>query len=390
MNKVSVAFDAKRAVANFTGLGNYSRYVVDVLSRFYPQLDYLLYAPAVRQNKELDRIILNRPVTLHYPESSLWKRFSALWRISAICSELKLGPAKLYHGLSNELPLGIRNTGIKSVVTIHDLIFLRYPHCYKPIDRFIYNLKFKYACHKSDRIIAVSECTKQDIVNFYGISPDKIDVVYQGCDPRFAEQVSSEELERVKQKYALPDRFLLNVGSIEERKNLLLVVKALELIDPAIHLVAVGRKTAYTEQVSEYAEKKGLSGRVHLVHGLSHADLPAVYQQADMFVYPSRFEGFGIPVIEALHSGLPVIAATGSCLEEAGGASSVYVDPDDDEAMGNAINKILSDRVVYERMVKNGREYVSRFDDKLLAGDLMACYLKTGAFTEADINFSIL
>lgn len=215
---------------------------------------------------------------------------------------------QLYHGLSNELPIGIHKTGIKSVVTIHDLIFLRYPEYYKPIDRKIYNFKFKYACHVADRIVAISECTKRDIMNFYQIPAEKIDVVYQGCDPQYSEIVSEQKKKQVKEIYQLPEKYILNVGSIETRKNLMLALEALKDIPADIHLVAVGKKTPYVDSLMEYANENGLNDHLHLIHNLPHSDLPAVYQQALMFVYPSRFEGFGIPIIEAMHSQLPVIA----------------------------------------------------------------------------------
>ena len=145
------------------------------------------------------------------------KRFSALWRTFFIKRGLLQDGVQLYHGLSNELPVGIHRTGIRSVVTIHDLIFLRYPQYYHRLDRIIYNRKFNNACRKADRIVAVSECTKRDIVKFYGISPEKIDVVYQRCETVFARPVSKKEKDRVRAAYGLPERFILSVGTIEER-----------------------------------------------------------------------------------------------------------------------------------------------------------------------------
>lgn len=132
---------------------------------------------------------------------------------------------QLYHGLSNELPIGIHKTGIRSVVTIHDLIFLRYPEFYAPIDRKIYNFKFRYACKVADRVIAVSECTKRDIMKYYHIPAEKIDVVYQGCDERFSVQVNMEEKEEIRIRYNLPEKYILNVGSIDPVKIYCLQLK---------------------------------------------------------------------------------------------------------------------------------------------------------------------
>ena len=178
-----IGFDAKRANANFTGLGNYSRFMVDTMATYGDEHKYRMYIPKQCKNASYDSLLKHKNVSSILPRSSVMKRFRALWRTFFIKRGLLQDGVQLYHGLSNELPVGIHRTGIRSVVTIHDLIFLRYPQYYHRLDRIIYNRKFNYACRKADRIVAVSECTKRDIVKFYGISPEKIDVVYQGCDP---------------------------------------------------------------------------------------------------------------------------------------------------------------------------------------------------------------
>ena len=160
-----IGFDGKRAVQNFTGLGNYSRYVADILCHFYPENDYVLYAPKKRENKRMNLLTGQyRQLTLAYPATSFWKKLSSLWRVWGITSQLEKEGIELFHGLSNELPLNIHKSRIKSIVTIHDLIFLRYPQYYQSIDRKIYTYKFRKACENADKIIAISECTKRDII----------------------------------------------------------------------------------------------------------------------------------------------------------------------------------------------------------------------------------
>ena len=370
-----IGFDAKRANANFTGLGNYSRFMVDTMATYGNEHKYRMYIPKKCKNALYDSLLKHKNVASIQPRSFLMKRCKALWRTFFIKRGLLQDGVQLYHGLSNELPVGIHRTGIRSVVTIHDLIFLRYPQYYHWLDRIIYNYKFRYACRKADRIVAVSECTKHDIVKFYGISPDKIDVVYQGCDPVFAQPVSAEAKARVREAYHLPDQFILSVGTIEERKNLLLAVKAVEQLGD-VHLVAVGKSTAYADKVKEYIEAHGLSDRIHIIHNLKFGDLPVLYHMAEAFVYPSRFEGFGIPIVEALSAGVPVIAATGSCLEEAGGPRSLYVGPDDVAGMAAAMKRVLGDADLRREMIEAGKAYVVRFDPKRLADEMNAVYLK--------------
>lgn len=284
----------------------------------------------------------------------------------------------LFHGLSNELPFTIRKASrTKSVVTIHDLIFLHLPYCYPLIDRLIYNYKFRKACQNADRVIAVSECTRRDIIRFYHIPAEKIDVVYQGCDPAFREPISEATLLDVAQRYRLPERFILYVGSIERRKNLLLLAEALRHLDSSYQVIAVGKKTPYADQVLHFLQTNGLTDRLRMIHDVPFADLPSFYRLAHTFVYPSRYEGFGIPMLEALCSGTPAIGATGSCLEEAGGPHSLYVHPDDAEGLAQAIRQTYEDTSLRDEMRSHGYTYAERFLPERLTQDLWEVYEKT-------------
>lgn len=363
-----IGFDAKRAVQNFTGLGNYSRFVISNLAKFYPNNTYQLFSPRPSNHKEIAHS--------NNIESITKNGFRPFWRTFGIINNIKKARLDIYHGLSNELPYGIDKSGVKSIVTIHDLIFLRYPSFYPFIDRKIYNLKAKYACKVADRIIAISECTKRDIMHYYGIDPNKIDVVYQGCFSIFSEKVSDEKKQKVINKHKLPPKFILSIGSIEDRKNILLIVKALKNVADDIHFVAIGKQRKYAEEVKQYASMNGLDHRVHLMSKIPLADLPAILQSSEIFIYPSLYEGFGIPIIEALSSGVPVIAAKGSCLEEAGGEHSIYVNPHDEDEMAREINKLLADSSLRETMIREGLEYVKRFSDENCTNEMMKVYQK--------------
>ncbi|WP_298045943.1 glycosyltransferase family 1 protein [uncultured Bacteroides sp.] len=372
-----IGFDGKRAVQNFTGLGNYSRYIVDILCQFGPENEYVLYAPKKRENKRLDKLTKQyQQLQLSYPTTSSWKKFSSLWRVWGVTRQLEKEKIDIFHGLSNELPLNIHQSEVKSIVTIHDLIFLRYPQYYHSIDRKIYTYKFRKACENADKIIAISECTKRDIIEFFRIPADKIEVVYQGCDPSFIHPVAEEKKREVRAKYQLPDRYILNVGSIEERKNALSAVQALMMLPEQIHLVIVGRHTEYTDKVEHFIKENKLEERVHIISNVPFDDLPAFYQLAEIFVYPSRFEGFGIPIIEALYSGIPVVAATGSCLEEAGGPDSIYVHPDDIKGMADAFKQIYTDPERKKNMIEKGHSFAKRFSEEKQAEEILNIYKK--------------
>lgn len=369
-----IGFDAKRAAQNRTGLGNYSRFIIDILKKYYPDNEYILYAPSEKKNKLIMENSSN--TTIKYPKG-LWKKFSAIWRILGITNDIVKDKIDIYHGLSNELPLNIRKAkNTKSIVTIHDLIFLRYPQCYKPIDRWIYNFKFRKACISSDRIIAVSECTKRDIVEFYNIRPEKIEVIYQGCDALFRQKVSEKEKEEAKEKFNLPDRFILYLGSIEERKNLMLLAKAMKHLKTPIKVIAVGKKTGYADKVNVYIKENRLDKSFEMIHGVEFKYLPALYQMAELFVYPSFYEGFGIPILEALCSGTPVIAAKGSCLEEAGGPDSIYISPDNEIELAEKIDLVLNNEQLKTKMIERGYEYAANFNEEKLAAGLENIYSK--------------
>ena len=374
---MKIGFDAKRAAQNRTGLGNYSRFVIRGLMESFPDNLYVAYVPNERRMQYFDEIPSRDKIKVCFPVKNIWRRLRSLWRVFGITDDIGKNGIDIFHGLSNELPLNIRKAGCKSVVTIHDLIFLHYPKYYHLIDRKIYNYKFRRACENADRVIAVSDFTKKEIIQYYGIDEKKIDVVYQGCDPVFAKEVSDEVKKDVSGRHNLPDRFLLYVGSIEERKNLLLAVKAVVMLHEKgenINIVAVGRSTPYLDEVVGYAEANGISHLIHIRHGVNYDDLPVFYKLATAFVYPSRIEGFGIPMLEAITSGLPAIGCNGSCLEEAGGPTSLYVNPDDVEGMADAIHSVYNDVSLRQNMIAQGKEYARRFDIAKLTSDLYEVY----------------
>ncbi|WP_316822372.1 glycosyltransferase family 1 protein [Pedobacter gandavensis] len=366
---MKIGFDGKRAANNLTGLGNYSRSLIEYLAEFFPQNQYFVYTPKVKEHAQIFRFLKLKGIKIELPDRPGW-----LWRTLGIKKQLLKDQIDLFHGLSHEIPMGIQHSGIPSVVTIHDLIFLRFPKYYGRIDRFIYELKFRYACKHADKIVAISECTKRDLIHFFKTDPDKIEVVYQSCDDSFKSTTDQKKRESVRAKHHLPEKFILNVGTIETRKNLMMLIRALPEIDQEYQLVVVGKKTAYTKLVNKEIDLLGLRSRVKFLQNVPFDDLPSIYQMASAFVYPSLYEGFGIPIIEALYSGIPVIAATGSCLEEAGGENSLYVSPFDHKTLAISINKVLSNPGLATKMKAKGLEYVKKFDTRGLTEEMIKIY----------------
>ncbi len=380
---MNIAFDAKRAFTNSTGLGHYSRTLISSLSEFYPEHEYFLCTPKITNRFDVDTLEHVHTITpQHFPSSV----FTAAWRSSWVKKDLQQLKIDLYHGLSHEIPLGIEKTEIKSVVTIHDLIFERYPYQYNSIDVQIYRRKFRNACEHTDKIIAISNQTKKDIIQLYKIPANKITVCYQSCNPAFENKVSDAEKQRIKQQYNLPDKFFLYVGSIIERKNLLTICKAmLQLKDTLnIPLVVIGEGKKYKQKVKEFINQHSLQSKIIFLSEIqslqslksfqSSEDFPAIYQQAMCMIYPSVFEGFGIPVLEALWSRVPVITSNVSSLSEAGGDGALYVDPMNEEQMADAMLDIYSNTELRKDLINKGWQHAQNFAREKTAACVMDVY----------------
>ena len=360
---MKIGFDAKRAFHNSSGLGNYSRDTIRLLSEFFPDNEYLLYNP--KKGNINYSINLNNTKVV-FPEGRLNKITSSYWRQKPIVKQLVKDKVDVFIGLSNEIPSGFEKITIKSIVVVHDLIFIRFPELYSKIDQKIHVRKVEKACKSADKIIAISESTKNDIVEFLKVDPNKIEVVYQGCHPTFQEEFDLELQKKTKVKFNLPERYILNVGSIEERKSLLTAVQAISDFKD-MHLVVVGKQTKYTDKIKEFITKFDMQDRVHFLKDVSMPELASIYQQADIFVYPSIFEGFGIPIIEALFSKTPVISSTGSCFDEAGGEYSWYVEPKNSGELKLAILELWNNEETRNEMAKRGFEFVQKFKDENVA-----------------------
>ncbi len=381
---MNIGFDAKRLYNNFTGLGNHSRTTIDILTDYYPENAYFLFTPKLPKNCSI-----SESTALSYLEKAHCQTIQpngllkgSLWRTFGLPSEVQKHDIHLFHGLSNELPVGIDKTGKPSVVTIHDVAFHTFTEMYHWHDRQIYDMKWRYAVNHSDRIIAISECTKSDIIKYYGVDASKIDVVYQPVSRRFYAPMSKSDASRLLElsNLQLASDYMLYVGSINSRKNLLGVVKALETLpkDLQMPLVVVGGGREYKVEVQKYISAHNLDNLVIFPSKRIDDDtLQALYTNARLFVYPSFYEGFGLPVVEALLSGCPVVTSNVSSLPEAGGPHSLMVNPSDVDDIADKMRLALTDSVLYAEMKRDGYDYaVSTFHPKVLAERLMSVYRK--------------
>lgn len=361
---MKIAFDAKRAFANARGLGNYSRDTIRLITTYAPQNTYLLCGqPTPRFHLDGAQIL---------SPQGMWRAIPWAWRSKGCVRALVRNGVEVYHGLSGEIPFGIHQTHIKTIVTMHDAIFVRNPELYSATYRWIFAQKVRYACRYADLIIAISEQTKQDLIDYFHADEHKIRVVYQGCHKQFREPISDEMVIQMRQHYQLPEHYLLYVGAIEQRKNLLNLVKAIEVSKIQIPIVLVGAHSEYAEQVAALAAQSGV--QVQFLHGIPFSDFPAIYRGAELFVYPSIFEGFGIPILEAMCAGVPVVTSTGSCFEETGGTAALYADPYQPAEIGKQIARVLSDKTLRTQMVQRGHEQAEKFTDEQVAQHLLSVY----------------
>jgi glycosyltransferase involved in cell wall biosynthesis len=369
---MNIGFDAKRAYHNTTGLGHFSRTLIGLLADHYPEHNYFLFNPKRSGQFKIKGATIRQVL----PTKLVDKIFRSAWRSSWVKRDLQKHKIDLYHGVSHEIPVGIWKTGIKSVVTIHDLIHERHPEQYNPIDVKIYRKKFRYACKHADAIMAISEQTKKDIIDIYNIPGDKITVCYQSCNPVFAVQSDEEEKQKVKKKYGLPEKYFLYIGAITERKNLLGICKAMNMVkDLDLPLVVFGDGGKYKTIVEEYVRMNGLSNNI-IMHPafIPLDDLPEIYQSATALVYPSFFEGFGAPVLEALWSKLPVITSATSCLPEVAGPGSLLVEPSNENEIARAMRRVAEDPALAQQMKETGWQHAQKFSPKQYVNSVMNLY----------------
>jgi glycosyltransferase involved in cell wall biosynthesis len=367
-----LGFDAKRALNNFTGLGNHARILLNAMMRDFPENDYLLFSPKAKTELFNE---LQGAFKLHLSGTGRGPfKQGGLWRSWGITNDLLEERVALYHGLSNELPFNIHRSGIKTVVTIHDLIFLKHTEQYPFLDRQIYELKTRYAAKHAHKIIAVSHETKADLVHFYNVPEKKVEVIYPSVDIAFQSNKTPDFT--AIEKYKLPAKYILNVGSFFPRKNHSKLIEAFARIKDKIEedLVLIGSNGSIKKEIETLIAKNQLENRVKIISGATNQDLPAIYQKASAFVFPSLYEGFGAPVLEALFSKVPVIASKGNAIEEAGGPRSLFVDPSSADELAAAILKVLSDSALRKEMIEAGYAHAQKMTDKVFAEKVMGVY----------------
>lgn len=370
-----IGFDAIRALRNATGLGNYARGVLRGLRQLDPLLELHLYAPDRGRDtfRDLPREL---GATLQVPPGTIMPISRAGWRTFRMGRAAAKDAVQLFHGLTSEIPRDLPATGIPSVVTFADLIYEKHPRYFPVVDRWSYRWRYRWSATHATALVAVSEQTRDDLVDWYGVNPERVVVIPPPRNPDFADPVGPTDTAAVRARYGVPADYILSVGTLEARKNQRVLIAALAGLPPAdgLPLVLVGRDNGTLRELQQDIVDSGLSGRVQLVTDVASEDMPALMQGATIFLYPSLAEGFGMPIVEALSSGTPVVTSRGGCFAEAGGPGSRYVSPNDAAGWADAIRELLADTAARAAMQRAGRSWAAQFDRDRVAAQLAAVY----------------
>lgn len=370
-----LGFDGVRALRNATGLGNYARHLLRGLRQVAPGLDLHLYSPSPPR-PEFAGFADAIGATVHLPPRG-WRTagLRAVWRTTRLGQTVARDGMALYHGLTHEIPRDLPETGVPSLVTVHDLLFLTHPELFPVVDRQSYAWRYRWSIEHATALVAVSEHTRQELHGHLGVALDRIVVIPPARDPRFAKECSDEARAAVRARHDLPAQYLIMVGTLEPRKNHRLALQALaQLGADAPPLVLVGRDGGSAAELQLEARRLGIADRTLFRDTVTDEELPALLQGATLALYLSRAEGFGMPIIEAMSAAVPMIVSAGPHLRDAGGEAVLVVDPDDSSALAEAIRALLGDPARRAALAAAGTHHAGGFDAAALARRLLRVY----------------
>ncbi len=356
MTSMRIGIDATALPAQPFGAGVYIIHLIRALAAL--NLDDRLVVFVHRSRRELIGEARNVEWVM-IPDKSRWRRM--LWEQIELPRWVHRFRLDLLHSLHYTRPFFLP---CKSVVTFHDMTFFLYPHLHTLTKRLFFQAAIRFSGSKADALIAVSESTRRDVLRLLKLPPKKVFTVYHGVAEGFKPIAETSLLENIRNKYGLPARFILYVGLVEPRKNLPLLLRAFKKATNdgvGAQLVVAGSFGWMVEPVFEQLQELGLEEKVHFTGYIPRQDLPMVYNLADFLVYPTLYEGFGLPVLEAMACGCPVVASAVSSIPEVVGEAGVLVPPNDEDALAQAILSMWHDQDLRERLAKQGRQQSSNF-----------------------------
>ncbi|MGH2521886.1 MAG: glycosyltransferase family 4 protein [Anaerolineales bacterium] len=370
-----ITLDLSPAVHRHAGLGRYSHELLAALVALDKANDYatFYYAPrgAEKPAPPLDQL----PARALRLPAKPWRMSVLLADFLGLALDHWLPPTDLFHATDHLLP-PLRRA--RTVFTIHDLIYRFFPEHHLPLNRWYLTLMLPRFMRRADAIIAVSEHTRRDVVRLMRIPPEKITVIHEGVNPNYRPLADEAELARVRAKYNLPEHFILFFGTIEPRKNLLMLLEAYRVLlardTPMPDLVIAGRRGWLYQPVFQCVSELGLQRRVQFTEWVAEGDAPGLMNAAEVFVYPSVYEGFGLPPLEALACGTPVLCSNASSLPEVVGDASLLLPPGDPAAWTEALSRVLSDSALRADLRTRGPARARQFTWEAAARKTLEVY----------------
>jgi glycosyltransferase involved in cell wall biosynthesis len=375
---MTIYFDVSAAVHRRAGLGRYAECLARALAPLLPGRLTLFYnrEAGIEPLSGLEHLP-TRGVALGYKP---WRMLVWLGQLAGVGFNRLAPDAELFHA-TEHLLLPLR--GIPTVLTVHDLIFRDLPRHHKPLNRWYLNLTLPLYCRRASHIVAVSAQTRRDLVAAYRLPPEKITVIHEAADSRFRPQ-PAEAVAAVRARYRLPERYVLFISTIEPRKNLTRLLTAFERVHAAgltDAFVVVGKRGWLYDDFFAAVEHSSAQRAVIFPGWVADADLPAVYAGAQALAFPSLFEGFGLPVLEAMACGTPVVCSNSSSLPEIAGDAALQVDPRDVDALAAALHRVLTDLALCEELRQKGFIQAGRFTWEETARQTLAVYCQQWALT---------
>jgi len=366
---VRIAFDGTTLTPGRTGVGYYTEHLLQHLAR---EVAVTGDEIVVVSNKAIDtQAPLPAHVRVHgghqFPIRIGWMQM----RAAAALGSLRPDIAHFTNGM---MPIG---SPVPTIVTVHDMSLRLYPRCH-PLRRLLLNRPLMHvAIRQAAAIVTVSHSARRDLLKLHGVSPDRVSVVHEAASPAFRPIADRARLAAVRARYSLPERFMLYVGTIEPRKNLMRLMSAFAAARKAgipQQLVCVGPYGWASRDLAGHIEQLGIRDAVRFTGYLPFEDLPAIYNLGDLFAFPSLYEGFGLPVVEAMASGLPVLTSNTSSLGEIAGDAAETIDPTDTDAMADAIRRLAMDADLRHDRSARGLKRARDFSWAQTAREMLTVY----------------
>lgn len=373
-----IAFDGTTLTPGRTGVGYYTEHLLQHLAR---EVAVSGDEIVVVSNQPIDtQAPLPPHVRVHeghrFPIRIGWMQMRAAAALESLRPDVA-------HFTNAMIPFG---SPVPTVVTVHDMSLRLYPRCH-PVRRLLLNRPLMHvAIRRATAIVTVSHSARRDLLRLHGVPPDRVSVVHEAASPVFRPIADRARLDDIRARYSLPERFILYVGTIEPRKNLMRLMTAFANARKAAvrhHLVCVGPYGWASRDLSGHIERLGIRDAVHFTGYVPFEDLPAIYNLGDFLAFPSLYEGFGLPVVEAMASGIPVLTSNTSSLREIAGDAAATIDPTDTDAMSAAIHRLATDSDLRRELSDLGLRRARRFSWTQTAREMLAVYHRAAGQTVA-------